>query len=75
MVVDGRHLDLTDDGDPPWLGTGSILVVSVPTGSDPYLFAVADGQTQMISLRTGRPSAAWGRAGQRAARGTTRPDS
>jgi hypothetical protein len=55
IMVDGRRLDLTDNGDPPSLGTGSVLAVSVPTGSDPYLCATADGRTQTISLRTGRP--------------------
>ncbi|WP_232794381.1 hypothetical protein [Pseudofrankia saprophytica] len=58
VMVDGRPLALTDNGDPPSLGTGSVLAVSVPVGSDPYLYATADGRTQMISMRTGRPPAA-----------------
>ncbi|MBL7495175.1 hypothetical protein I6A84_17995 [Frankia sp. CNm7] len=55
VVVDGTLRSITDNGTPPLIGTGSIIVVSVPRGSDAYLSATDEGGTQMISLRTGEP--------------------
>lgn len=79
VVVDGQARQLSETAALP----NTVIVVSVPTGADAVLTFTGSGQTQSISIRTGRlvgpspkpatsPSASPSRAGGAVASGTVR---